>query len=52
MSKQQVSEKALSAVRTMNKIIDDIMNDLIPKNFLKITHDVSRSKAAGDAFGV
>ncbi len=52
MSKQQVSEKALSAVKTMNKLIDDIMDDLIPKNFLKITHDVQRSKAAGDAFGV
>ncbi len=52
MSKQQVSEKALSAVKTMNKLIDDVMNDLIPKNFLKITHDVQRTKAAGDAFGV
>ncbi len=52
MSKQQVSEKALSAVKTMNKLIDDIMDDLLPKNFLKITHDVQRSKAAGDAFGV
>ncbi len=52
MSIQDVSEKALSAVKTMNKIIDDVMNDLIPNNFLKITHDVQRTKAAGDAFGV
>ncbi len=50
MSNQQVSEKALSAVRTMNKLIDDMMEELIPKNFLKITHDVSRAKTAGDAF--
>jgi hypothetical protein len=31
MSKQDVSEKALSCRQeTMNKLIDDVMNDLVP----------------------
>ncbi len=50
MSKQQVSEIALGAVKTMNGLIDNIMDDLIPKNFLNISHNVTKKNTEGGLF--
>ncbi len=50
MSKQQVSSIALGAVKTMNKLIDDVMDDLIPKNFLNISHNVTKKNTEGGLF--
>jgi hypothetical protein len=50
MSKQQVSEIALGAVKTMNGLIDNVMEDLIPKNFLNISHTVTKKNTEGGLF--
>jgi hypothetical protein len=50
MSKQQVSSIALGAVKTMNKLIDDVMDDLIPKNFLNISHNVTKKNTESGMF--
>jgi hypothetical protein len=50
MSKQQVSEIALGAVKTMNGLIDSVMEDLIPKNFLNISHNVTKKNTEGGLF--
>ncbi len=50
MSKQQVSEIALGAVETMNALIDKVMGDLIPKNFLNISHNVTKKNTEGGLF--
>jgi hypothetical protein len=49
-SKQAVSEQALVAVETLNKIIDKVMNDLMPKNFLNISHNVTKKNTEGNLF--
>ncbi len=50
MSKQKVSEIALGAVETMNKLIDSIMSNLIPKDFLNISHTVTKKNTEGGLF--
>jgi hypothetical protein len=48
MSKQEVSEIALSAVKTLNQLIDRIMGDILPKEFLKVATDTTTRKTAGN----
>ncbi len=50
MKKQQVSQTALGAVKTMNALIDKVMDDLIPKNFLNISHNVTKKNTEGGLF--
>jgi hypothetical protein len=48
MSKQEVSEIALGAVKTLNQLIDRVMDDILPKEFLKIANDTTAKKTMGD----
>jgi hypothetical protein len=49
-SKQEVSEQALVAVETINKIIEQVIHKLLPKDFLNISHNVTKKNTEGKLF--